>query len=120
MNLFARILLSVFLCFIAYIPHDAHSYNDKPIAVLRVMNKAAGKTYTVESPVGSPVRFEKLSIMTRACKQSDPFDAENFYAFVEITKSDGEQIFGNWMNRNSPGNIPLQNPDYDVWLVECK
>jgi hypothetical protein len=84
------------------------------------MNKAAGKAQTLNIPVGQSAQFEKLNITVRACKQSDPFKAENFYAFIEITANNDTKIFSNWMNRNNPGKNPVQNPDYDAWLVRCE
>ena len=39
--------------------------------------------------------------------------------FIEIDKDPDGRIFSNWMNRNEPGENPLQNPDYDVWLEKC-
>ena len=115
-----KTLCAICACALLMAPRVTYAYIDKGVAVLRVMDKAAGKTRAVNAPVGASVAIEKLTILVRACKQSDPFDAENFYAFVEITKSDLGQIYGNWMNRNAPGEAPLQNADYDVWLVECK
>ncbi|MBO4480305.1 MAG: DUF2155 domain-containing protein [Alphaproteobacteria bacterium] len=98
----------------------AMAYTERRTATLRVMDKAAGKTQTLVASVGTPIEFEKISILVRSCRQTDPFKAENFYAFTEITKSDGEIIFSNWMDRNNPGNNPVQNPDYDVWVVGCE
>lgn len=98
----------------------ANAYVDHQTAVLRVMNKAAGKSQTITVPVDSKQRFEKLSIIVRACKQTDPFQAEDFFAFVEISQPNDGLIFSNWMSRNEPGYNPLQNPDYDVWLVKCE
>jgi hypothetical protein len=97
-----------------------YAYVDQHTAVLRVLNKAAGKTQTILVPVNYSVDFEKLNIAVRACKQTDPFQAENHFAFVEISQVSQGQIFGGWMNKNEPGNNPLQNPDYDVWLVNCE
>ena len=113
-------ILSVLVLGCAVLGADAGAYTDHETAVLRVLNKAAGKTQTVRVPVKYSVNFEKLNIGVRACKQTDPFDAENYFAFVEITENADNQIFGGWMNRNEPGNNPLQNPDYDVWLVGCE
>ncbi len=98
----------------------AGAYIDHQTAVLRIMNKAAGKAQTITVPVDSKHRFEKLNIIVRACKQTDPFQAEDFFAFVEISQSTDGLIFSNWMSRNEPGYNPLQNPDYDVWLVGCE
>ena len=112
-----KILVSLFIMFSAV---GAHAYIDRDTAVLQVMNKAAGKTQTIMAPVGGAVGFEKLNITVRACKQSDPFDAENFYAFTEISRGDGGMIYSNWMDRNNPGKNPVQNADYDIWLVRCE
>ena len=99
---------------------SSYAYIEKNVAGLRAMNKAAGKTETVIVPVGKTVNHYGLSLVARNCKQSDPFEAENFFAFVEIsTKSDG-RIFSGWMNRNEPGKNPLQDDTYDVWLEKCE
>ena len=111
------IFIGVIACF-AW-GRESYAFIDRNMATLRIMNKAAGKTQMIDLTVDNPVKFEKLNITLRACKQNDPFDAENFYAFVEIQKNDGAIIFSNWMNRNNPGKNPVQNPDYDVWLVKC-
>lgn len=99
---------------------DAHAFTERKTATLRIMDKAAGKTQTITTPIDNVVQFEKISLVVRSCRQSDPFDAENFYAFTEIRKSDGDLIYSNWMNRNNPGVNPVQNADYDVWVVKCE
>ena len=98
----------------------ANAYINQNNAVLRIMNKAAGKTQTITVPVDKNVTFEKLQILPRACMQTDPFQAENFFAFVEISTEQDGLIFSNWMDRNEPGKNPLQNADYDVWLLRCE
>ena len=116
-----RFFIAFFTCAVCFTPVVAHAYTNRNTAIIQVMNKAAGKTQTLNIPVGQGVIFEKLVINVRACKQSDPFKAENFYAFVEISKSgDGAKVYGNWMERNNPGKNPVQNPDYDAWLVKCE
>lgn len=98
----------------------AHAYIDRDAAVIRIMNKAAGKVQTVTLPVGQNTQYEKLNMVVRSCKQTDPFDAEDFFMFIEINKSDSGQIFSGWMSANEPGDNPLQNADYDLWLVRCE
>ena len=84
------------------------------------MNKPAGKTQVVPIRVGQTVQYDGLTITVRNCKKSDPFDAENFFVFLEIhTKTDG-RIFSGWMNRNEPGQNPLQDDTYDVWIEKCE
>lgn len=111
-------LLTASLFFCMRMPADA--YVDKNTAVVQIMNKAAGKSQIINMPVGEPTAFEKLSVLVRSCKQTDPFDPENFFMFAEISKNGEGKIFSNWMSRNEPGYSPLQNADYDVWLVRCE
>ena len=98
----------------------ANAYVERENAVVTVLDKAAGKTYQLTIPVGRETKYEKMDIMVRTCKQTDPFMAENAYMFIEISTAHDGQIFGGWMNKNAPGDNPLQNADYDLWLVRCE
>lgn len=111
--------LFILLFVIGIMPGATHAWAERENAVVRIMNKDAGKVQEVVIPVGQEVMFEKLYINVRSCKQTDPFEAEDFWGFVEISERDKGQIFGGWMSRNEPGLNPLQHPDYDVWLVKC-
>ena len=97
-------------------------YIDKNTAVVRIMNKAAGKTQVATVPVGRAAEFEKLDIMVRACKETPPYEMKDFFMFVEISKktANNQQIFSGWMTANEPGDNPLQDADYDLWLVRCE
>ena len=97
----------------------ARAYVDRPNAVINILDKASGKNHMFTVPVGKNIEYEKLSFTVRSCKQTDPFLAENAFMFIEISQND-EQIFGGWMNKNAPGENPLQNADYDMWLVHCE
>lgn len=110
----------IFAMFLCVVPVVANAYVNRENAVVRVMNKDAGKVQEFIVPVGEELQFEKMYINVRACKQTDPFDAENHWAFLEITENVKGPVFGGWMNRNEPGDNPLQHPDYDVWLVRCQ
>lgn len=98
----------------------AFAYIEKNVAVVRIMNKAAGKTKVVSIPVGKTIQDDSLIISVKNCKQTDPFDAGNFFAFLEIYTKTDNRIFSGWMNRNEPGQNPLQNDTYDVWLEKCE
>lgn len=119
MKKYIALMVTVFIA--AFVsPHAANAFIDRDTAVVGIMNKAAGKVQTVRIPVGKDARYEKLIITPRTCKQTDPFQAEDFYMFIEVYKDGEGQIFGNWMNRNEPGDNPLQNADYDLWLIRCE
>ncbi|MBR2012242.1 MAG: DUF2155 domain-containing protein [Alphaproteobacteria bacterium] len=117
-KMFAKIFL--FGIIMGALPGVLGAYINRNTAIVRVMNKAAGKVYTLEIPTGDSAKFEKLNITIRACKQTDPFDAEDFFAFIEASTVTDGLIFSNWMSRNEPGVQPLQHADYDLWLVSCE
>ena len=96
---------------------------DKKTAVVRIMNKQAGKARTVRVPVEKKTEFEKLEILVRACKSTGPFAAQDNFMFVEIMKSsqaNASQIFSGWMTASEPGDNPLQDAEYDLWLLGCE
>jgi len=98
---------------------NANAYVNRQNATVTILDKAAGKTHQFEIPVNQTVTYEKLSLLVRTCKQTDPFQPENAFMFIEITQNNN-LIFSGWMNKNEPGQNPLQNADYDLWLVKCE
>jgi hypothetical protein len=88
-------------------------------AVVQVMNKQAGKVQLVEIPVGKNVKFDKLDVLVRKCLGVDEFLPEDYFMFAEIAHG-GKKVFSSWMTKNEPGQNPLQDPDYDLWLVRCE
>ena len=97
-------------------------YINRNTAVVRIMNKAAGKAQTVSIPVGRATEFEKLDIIVRACRETPPFEMRDFFMFVEIGKrgANAPRLFSGWMTATEPGDNPLQDADYDLWLVQCE
>jgi len=94
----------------------------KQSAVIRIMNKAAGKTKTVTLPVGKSTEYERMNIMVHACRTSAPYGAADNFMFATIDKKSGNatpQIFSGWMMASDPGYNPLQDADYDLWLIKC-
>lgn len=114
-------IFALFCVFVmCFVPHNCFSYVKKTNAIVRVMDKVAGKTQVVKLPVGDTVQIDGLSLIARDCEQSDPFDAENYFVFIEIYKKNTNRIFSGWMNRNEPGQNPLQDDIYDVWVEKCE
>ena len=120
MKISKLLFLLIVPCFL-FTAASANTFVEKNIAVVRILNKAAGKAYTLKLPVGRTVEYDKkLTMKVQTCKQTDPFVAENFFMFVEVAKKNEDKIFSGWMSRNEPGDNPLQNPDYDLWLTRCE
>ena len=116
----SKLACLIFMPLFLFFSKPVFAYIEQDTAVIRVMNKAAGKTQIVPIQIGKTIQHDGLTITAHNCKKSDPFDAENFFVFLEIyTKTDG-RIFSGWMNRNEPGFNPLQDDTYDVWLEKCE
>ena len=116
-----KILSALFVVLVigVFAGNVANAFVNRQNAVVTILDKAAGKNRTVTIPVGQIAGYEKLSLLVRTCKQTDPFQPENAFMFIEILQNNS-QIFSGWMNKNEPGDNPLQNADYDVWLVRCE
>jgi len=123
-KLATKLFAACLLCFAPYVAQSTE-YISNDIAVVRVMNKAAGRARTLRIPVGQPTEFEKLEILVRACKSTSPFAAQDSFMFAEIFKrasvgDNAPRIFSGWMIASEPGENPLQDPEYDLWLTECE
>jgi hypothetical protein len=96
----------------------------QPTAVLQGLDKTTARVSSLEVPVGSSAVFGTLSIRVRDCERSQPEDAPENAAFIEITETPpGEQmvrLFSGWMFSSSPALSGLEHPVYDVELLDCK
>lgn len=96
----------------------------EPIAVLQGLDKISARTSQIEAPVGSTVQFGSLSIAVRDCEQSSPEDSPENAAFLQIYETppgeDTKRLFSGWMFSSSPALSALEDPIYDVNVLECK
>ena len=116
----------LFVCgFAANAAPAAEDFITRDVAVIRVMDKAAGRARTLHAPVGVRTEWEKLEILVRACRDTQPFAAHDSFMFVEIAKratpaAPRIRIFSGWMTASAPGDNPLQDAEYDLWLTRCE
>ncbi len=96
---------------------------DRPTAILQGLDKLTGRVSRLTVAVGSSLRFGRLDVVVRACRQAPPEEAPESAAFLEITENrpDGSRLplFSGWMFASSPGLSALEHPTYDVWVVGC-
>ena len=96
----------------------------EPIAVLLGLNKITARVSRFDAPVGQAVKFGTLSIVVRDCEKSAPVDRPENAAFIQIYETQpGEEqrrLFSGWMFSSSPALSALENPVYDVSVLECK
>jgi hypothetical protein len=96
----------------------------EPIAVLQGLDKITARVSNFDAPVGKAVRFGDLSILVRACKKNPPVDTPESAAFLQIDDlRPGEEPtseFSGWMFAQSPALSSLEDPIYDVIVLDCK
>ena len=96
----------------------------EPVAVLQGLDKITARVSEIEAPVGKTVRFGSLSIIVRDCERNPPEDRPESAAFLQIDElrpgEDSIRRFSGWMFAQSPALSSLENPVYDVILLDCK
>src|SRR5689334_4828368 len=96
----------------------------EPTAIIQGLDKVAARVSRFEAPVGRAVQFGKLLVLVRDCERSAPEDRPENAAFLEIYEQlpgeTRERLFSGWMFSSSPALSALENPVYDVTLLECK
>ncbi len=95
----------------------------EPVALLQGLDKITARIANFAAPVGTPVRFHRLSITVRDCERNPPEDRPESAAFLQIHEvgrgGEKKQLFSGWMFASSPALSALQNPVYDVELLAC-
>jgi hypothetical protein len=104
---------------------NPEDFIERETAVIRILDKVSGRARTISAPVGVRTEFEKMEILVRSCLSTQPFAAQDDFMFVEILKrfaanTPHRRIFSGWMTASAPGDNPLQDSEYDLWLTECK
>ena len=96
----------------------------EPVAVLQGLDKITARVSQIEAPVGKTVAFGGLVITVRDCEKNPPEDQPESAAFLEIDEiRPGEaniRRFSGWMFAQSPALSSLENPVYDVILLDCR
>jgi len=97
------------------------------VAVLQGLDKTTARVSRFDAPVGEPVKFGTLVITVRACDKRPPEETPETAAFLEIDKTEpgaeagGEKrVFSGWMFASSPAISALEDPIYDVGVLDCK
>lgn len=97
---------------------------DGRVAVLQGLDKITARISTFAAPVGRPVSFGTLRIVSRYCRKRPPEEPPETTAFLEVDemRRDGPalRLFSGWMFASSPALAGLEHPVYDVWVVDCR
>ncbi len=98
------------------------------VAVLQGLDKTTARVATIDAPLDKQVRYGNLLITAKACVKHPPEETPESAAFLVIDElppdagptTRPERIFSGWMFASSPALSALENPVYDVSVLDCK
>ncbi len=94
----------------------------KKYASLKLLNKTTNKVSEKNILVNSKVKWETLNIEILYCASTPPTEIPEDYVLIDVydtINKENVSIYRGWMISSSPDVTPLENPIYDLWLVDC-
>ncbi len=95
---------------------------EKKYASFKLLNKTTNKVSTKDILVSSKISWETLNIEVLYCGSTSPTEIPEDYVLIDVYDTINDQninIYKGWMISSSPDVTPLENPIYDLWLVDC-
>ena len=95
---------------------------EKKYASFKLLNKTTNKVSTKEILVSSKISWETLNIEVLYCGSTPPTEIPEDYVLIDVydtINNENTNIYKGWMISSSPDVTSLQNPIYDLWLVDC-
>jgi len=94
------------------------------VAVFTGLDKITGRITRFDVYIGETVQFGSLQLTPRVCHSRPPSEAQRITSFVEVDEISlqmtAERVFTGWMFADSPALHAIDNPVYDIWLVDCR
>ena len=95
---------------------------EKKYASFKLLNKTTNKVSTKEILVSSKISWETLNIEVLYCGSTPPTEIPEDCVLIDVydtINNENINIYKGWMISSSPDVTPLENPIYDLWLVDC-
>ena len=95
---------------------------EKKYASLKLLNKTTNKVSQKNIVVNSKITWETLNIEVLYCASTLPTEIPEDYVLIDVydtINKENTNIYRGWMISSSPDVTPLENPIYDLWLVDC-
>ena len=95
---------------------------EKKYASFKLLNKTTNKVSTKDILVSSKISWETLNIEVLYCGSTPPTEIPEDYVLIDVydtINNENSNIYKGWMISSSPDVTPLENPIYDLWLVNC-
>ena len=95
---------------------------EKKYASFKLLNKTTNKVSTKDILVSSKISWETLNIEVLYCGSTPRTEIPEDYVLIDVydtINNENTNIYKGWMISSSPDVTPLENPIYDLWLVDC-
>ena len=95
---------------------------EKKYASFKLLNKTTNKVSKKDILVNSKISWETLNIEVLYCGSTPPTEIPEDYVLIDVydtINNENTNIYKGWMISSSPDVTPLENPIYDLWLVNC-
>ena len=95
---------------------------EKKYASFKLLNKTTNKVSTKDILVSSKISWETLNIEVLYCGSTPVTEIPEDYVLIDVydtINNENTNIYKGWMISSSPDVTPLENPIYDLWLVDC-
>ena len=120
-NINLGLLIRVIFFFLLPLTVSAETI-EKKYASFKLLNKTTNKVSTKEILVSSKISWETLNIEVLYCGSTPPTEIPEDYVLIDVydtINNENNNIYKGWMISSSPDVTPLENPIYDLWLVDC-
>ena len=120
-NINLGLLIRVIFFFLLPLTVSAETI-EKKYASFKLLNKTTNKVSTKDILVSSKISWETLNIEVLYCGSTPPTEIPEDYVLIDVydtINNENINIYKGWMISSSPDVTPLENPIYDLWLVDC-
>ena len=120
-NINLGLLIRVIFFFLLPLTVSAETI-EKKYASFKLLNKTTNKVSTKDILVSSKISWETLNIEVLYCGSTPPTEIPEDYVLLDVydtINNENINIYKGWMISSSPDVTPLENPIYDLWLVDC-
>ena len=120
-NINLGLLIRVTVFFLLSLTVSAETIGKK-YASFKLLNKTTNKVSTKDILVSSKISWETLNIEVLYCGSTPPTEIAEDYVLIDVydtINNENTNIYKGWMISSSPDVTPLENPIYDLWLVDC-
>lgn len=120
-NINLGLLIRVLFFFLLPLTVSAETI-EKKYASFKLLNKTTNKVSTKDILVSSKISWETLNIEVLYCGSTPPTEIPEDYVLIDVydtINNENINIYKGWMISSSPDVTPLENPIYDLWLVDC-